>query len=138
MELADHLSVRVPARRESLGVVRRALVEALVGAEWRGEPVNRVMVACSEAMANAVEHGSRDDAQVEVEYTIDSDHCTLCVRDDGRPGASVPPVEPPPPPPETASRGRGLVILHAMADQVEIVPHDDGTEVRLHFERDGS
>lgn len=135
VDTADHLSVRVPAKRESLGVVRRALVESLVEADWRGEPVNRVMVACSEAMANAVEHGSQPGALVEVEYTVDADTCVLSVRDDGCPGAGVPSGEPPSPPPETALRGRGLVILHALADKVEILPRPNGTEVRLRFER---
>ncbi|MBI2683983.1 MAG: ATP-binding protein [Actinobacteria bacterium] len=135
MTCIDHVSVRVPARHESLELVRRALVRSLAGAEWQGEPKSRVVVAAGEAMANAVEHGSADDALVELEFTVDPDVVTLRVRDEGCDGRRCPVSAPETPPDATSLRGRGLVMMHALADEVEVRPAGRGTEVSLRFVR---
>lgn len=116
--------------------MRTALAHSLRAAAWAGEPSTRVMTAAGEAMMNAVEHGSGTDATVELEYTVEPDCVHLRVRDDGRPGSRCPAEPPSAPPPIGDTRGRGLAMIYALADRVEVRALGSGTEVRLRFDRD--
>ena len=135
MTRPDHLAVRVPASAESLATMRHALARSLREASWGGEPVTRVITAAGEAMMNAVEHGSGRDATVELEYTVAPDCVHLRVRDDGVPGALCPRTAPTAPPAVSSTRGRGLAMIYALADRVEVRPAGSGTEVILRFDR---
>lgn len=85
------------------------------------------MLATSEAFANAVEHGSpcdprgirlrveTDDGRVRVEVC----DCGGCFPRDGRSSK------------ERGTGGRGMPIIAAVMDQVEVVPGTDATRVRF-------
>ena len=128
--------VRLPADLRSLVVVRAAVAASLAREGWRGESAARVILAAHEATANAIEHGSHPSGVVEIEFSIDGDRATLRVADDGRPGgpalrgSSAAPADP------TGERGRGLIIMEAIAERFELRRRDErGTEVWLEFAR---
>jgi anti-sigma regulatory factor (Ser/Thr protein kinase) len=134
MSVSDQVSVCLPAKHESLARVRSELTSALAGAGWTSEPISRVLVAVGEAVTNAVEHGSEGVATVQLEAIVEGDHATVKVSDDGCTGHACP-ESIPSPPPVSSLRGRGLVMIHALADDVKIRRRGTGTEIRLRFHR---
>lgn len=134
MSVSDQVSVCLPAKHESLARVRSELSSALSGAGWPSEPISRVLVAVGEAVTNAVEHGSEGTATVQLEAIVEGDQAIVKVSDEGCKGRSCP-QSVPSPPPVSSLRGRGLVMIHALADEVRIRRSGNGTEIRLRFQR---
>ena len=126
--------LHVPADLTSLGPVRSAIGGALARRGWTGESAMSVLLAAHEAVANAVEHGSADGAEVEVRFTVTGAQAAIWVIDGGRPGAALPLGAPAPPPP-ASSRGRGLMIMRALADRLETWPAGAGAAVLMEFRR---
>jgi serine/threonine-protein kinase RsbW len=91
------------------------------------ELTQAVLLACSEAVANAIEHGYRDDpfGQVEVVATVSPDAVEVRVTDHGawRP-------EPP-----DGTRGRGLGLIREAMDHLAVDHGDDGTTVTMRRSR---
>ena len=86
----------------------------------------QIKAAASEAVANAIEHGSNGPGdEVQVEAVDEAGALVLYVRDAGsfRPrvsrGGDLP------------ERGRGLQFLGQMMDDVDVRPGARGTEVRM-------
>ena len=83
-----------------------------------------VVLACDEAATNAVEHAYRGQPEgvVDVEATLESDVVSVDIRDTGRWRV-----------PEGAdhTRGRGLTIMRAVMDDVDVVRGPGGTTVRM-------
>ena len=134
VNVLDRVSVQLPASHGSLADARRELRRALGGAGWTDETVDRVLVAVGEAMTNAVEHGSEAPATVHLDVVVERDQAVVSVRDEGAEGRTCP-ERVPPVPPASSVRGRGLVMIHALADEVRIRRRGKGTEVRLRFDR---
>ncbi|HEY0534092.1 MAG TPA: SpoIIE family protein phosphatase [Actinoplanes sp.] len=109
---------------------------ALLRADLRGwldahevDPVCRdaVLLACSEAVANAIEHGYRDDpfGMIDVTATVTADSVEVRVSDHGTWQGPVADV----------SRGRGLQIIRQSMDQV-MFDRGDGTTVTMRRKRE--
>lgn len=126
--------VLVPATVGSVGVVRAALRDALDEHCWETEPSYRVLLATSEAVANAIEHGSRPGDLVEVTYQVNDAQCFVRILDGGADARWDPPEEPDVPPVDD-ERGRGLIIIVTHAQHAEARPFGVGTEVRMTFSR---
>ena len=78
-------------------------------------------IAVSEACANAVEHAySPLPGWFEVHGVTEGDELTISVRDGGRWRA-----------PRGTNRGRGLNVIEAAMDTVELKRTEDGTEVTM-------
>lgn len=126
--------VLIPAEPVSIAVVRAAISHALREHSWGDDAIGRVVLATSEAVANAVEHGSQDGELVEIVFQVGEEEAKVRVLDCGGPSPWSPPetyVEPA----STAIRGRGLSIISALAQNVEFRPAGSGTEIRLDFSR---
>ena len=120
---------RMPARKEEVpGAVARILASLDLSAYGPGA-ANEARVAISEAIVNAVQHGNRDDPKkhVTVSWTQDSGSFSIRVEDEGegfdhevmRKG-----------PPDTLhDRGRGLMFMEQLMDEVIYEP--PGNAVRL-------
>lgn len=124
---------RAPADLESLRFFRGALA-ALI--DRRGTCATRsgdMLLALSEAVTNAIEHGSRLGDEVEVIITWDATSALLQVVDHGSGAAPLITRGAPPAPPATALRGRGLVIIHAVADTVAAEAVGGGTRLSMVF-----
>ena len=126
------VSVPVRAHREAVEPARDVARGALRRARWEEDDIEYVVLAFSEALTNAIDHGSSPGAAVAVEIDATPERVRIRVCDRGR-RASACPTDVPAPPPASSEHGRGLMIMRALADRFEIVRSGRGTEVRLGF-----
>jgi anti-sigma regulatory factor (Ser/Thr protein kinase) len=90
----------------------------------------RLTLAANEAVANAIEHGSPSaEGTVLVRVCGNGDSVRFEVRDRGNFTVGVPDPE------ALSQRGRGLPLMAALADEVDLKPGDDGTLVGLVIRR---
>jgi anti-sigma regulatory factor (Ser/Thr protein kinase) len=125
----------VAAEMTSLAGIRATLSRALARQGWPGDLQTSVILAVGEAVANAVEHGSSAGGSIQIALRAEGGRAWVQVTDDGRLGASVPLIDPAPPP-ATHSRGRGLLLMRRLSEDVQIRPSGNGTIVVLRFSSD--
>jgi serine phosphatase RsbU (regulator of sigma subunit)/anti-sigma regulatory factor (Ser/Thr protein kinase) len=117
----DRLTLRFPADPRVLAGLRQTLRRWLRDAGADNDEVGRILLACSEACANAIEHAySPSPAVFEVEVAKREGQLDVAVRDAGHWRA-----------PRGAHRGRGLTIMESFMDEVNIRQHAEGTEVAM-------
>jgi serine phosphatase RsbU (regulator of sigma subunit)/anti-sigma regulatory factor (Ser/Thr protein kinase) len=121
MPLEGALEMSLPARPSVLGGLRKTLGRWLQAAGASEDELFDITLSTSEAAANAIEHayGGRE-ATFTVRCERDSNRVTIAVRDSGRWRTSRPP-----------GGGRGLEIMRALLDDVEISSDGEGTVVKL-------
>jgi anti-sigma regulatory factor (Ser/Thr protein kinase) len=119
--VAAELELRLPGPRSDLSSLREEVRVWLGRQAVGGRHAEDVILACSEAAANAMEHayGSRE-GPVEVHGRRDGEGVVVGVRDFGGWRS-----------PRDDERGRGLSVIDVIMDRVEVVKHTDGTEVRM-------
>jgi anti-sigma regulatory factor (Ser/Thr protein kinase) len=106
-------------------------VRAVVEDELRRHGINgdlrdRLVLASAEACNNAILHS--DSASYEVTIDVDTEVCTVTVRDSGA-GFQVPPeIEMPEP---DAISQRGLALMCVLVENVAVTSTDSGTTVVL-------
>jgi serine phosphatase RsbU (regulator of sigma subunit)/anti-sigma regulatory factor (Ser/Thr protein kinase) len=123
-----HVDCLAAAPEEVAGVRRRL-------AGWLGKLgvssalTERVIVAMGEAVNNAIEHGSELDSgrTVAIEAFVTPDGLSLTVSDTGRWDKDSHASR------REQGRGRGLRVLDALCDQVEIIRRARGTRVTMSF-----
>jgi PAS domain S-box-containing protein len=119
---------KVPSRVEELRQVRSALAEWLAKAGVTDDVADAFQVAVGEACANAIEHANREGKGLfRIEVTRRPDTLIACVTDTGtwRPERNEP------------LRGRGLQVVRALMDDVDIVRRKSGTSVIMRLNTDG-
>ncbi|MGE3284738.1 MAG: SpoIIE family protein phosphatase [Pseudonocardia sp.] len=124
-EFPPQLDIDVAAEPEQLATVRRRLQEWLGGVGAGRAQSTAVEIAVLEAVSNAMQHAYPEAAggRVRVEGGLDgSGRLSLTVSDDGRWCA---------PGPDPQGRGRGLAMIRACVDEVEIERNATGTSVLL-------
>jgi PAS domain S-box-containing protein len=115
------LELRLPAEPTVLGSVRRALRRWLEQGEAGGQEGYEIVLACNEAFANAVEHAyGPADGYVEMEAALSGNQVSIVVRDFGRWRE-----------PRGDNRGRGLPLMEAVMDSVDVTKSSRGTTVRM-------
>lgn len=113
------LHLRLPAEPKTLAQVRRLVRRWLIERGAQERDVAEVTIAVSEACANAIEHAyAPGEASFELHAWGQNGEVTLSVRDAGRWRA-----------PRGQHRGRGLSIIVAAMDDVQIDRREEGTEV---------
>jgi PAS domain S-box-containing protein len=114
-------SLRVPADPSKLATVRRTVGRWLARLELGADETEDLVLACSEACANAMEHAyGPGEGFVEVEAEAEGGEITMVVRDAGRWRSS-----------RNLDRGRGLRMIEACVDSYAITRSDSGTELRM-------
>ena len=122
------IHVTVPARPAELAGFRRLLRRWLAEMGATEREVEALTLASNEACANAVEHAyGPQDAHVDATAEIEDGTVTVTIRDHGQWRR-----------PRGDNRGRGLVLMKAYVDSVELTRHEDGTVVRLTHRLGGS
>jgi PAS domain S-box-containing protein len=113
---------RVPADPASLFSVRSSLSRWLESARIVAGDRHDIVLACSEACANAVEHayGGSADGEIVVHARFSDHTIELSVRDRGRWRVR-----------RDDDRGRGLGVIRACMDDVSVESGADGTFVRM-------
>ena len=115
------LELTVPGDAWALQAFRATVRRWLAAASDDASEVDDIIIAVNEAVQNAIEHAHRrrpTPVQVTLERT--SDELTITVCDQGSWSEG-----------ETDDRGRGLVLMRALMDGVEIDATGPGTSVRL-------
>jgi anti-sigma regulatory factor (Ser/Thr protein kinase) len=133
----DEVELWAPAQVAAVASLRGRLGSALIRLGWSQDAVSRVAIAVTEALANAVEHGSTSDGRVGFSYRVTAESAWVRVTDEGRPGAAVP-VGAPAGPPLESEGGRGRLLMQALSESYLTRPAGRGTEVVLEFLRLGS
>jgi serine phosphatase RsbU (regulator of sigma subunit)/anti-sigma regulatory factor (Ser/Thr protein kinase) len=119
--LADHMTTRWRAEAGSLASIRHLLRRWLRRTGAAADETYDMLVACQEACANAVEHAyAPGPAGFELELLHADGQIRFTIRDRGRWR-----------PPRGENRGRGLPLMRALMDDVEIRETAGGTEVEL-------
>jgi len=117
----DALLCTVPALAEELLPLRRQLRRWLAARGANEREIAAMTLATQEACANAVEHAyGLADATFHLAAVHDGPAIEIVVRDRGQWR-----------PPRGENRGRGMALMRALVDDVEVTRHDGGTTVRL-------
>lgn len=120
------LAIEFVADVQQLAPSRRALRTWLSQAGVAPAQIQDVLIATGEAVANAIEHGHRDQPEgvVSLHATALVDRVLVTVSDTGswKTPRAVPNV----------SRGRGIMLMRRLMEEVAIDSSDGGTTVHLH------
>jgi serine/threonine-protein kinase RsbW len=122
----ERLERLIGADPMQIALLRKDLRGWLTSHAVDDESAQAVLLACSEAVANAIEHGYRDDpfGQVEVTATVAPDAVEIKVADRGSWRAPLGDV----------ARGRGLQLIRQVMDHVAF-DRSDGTAVTMRRSR---
>ncbi|WP_426514878.1 ATP-binding protein [Dactylosporangium sp. McL0621] len=112
------LSLSLPRDTTTVPLTRRVLDAALAVFSVTTDCREDIGLAVGEACANAVQHAETG-ADYEVTVTIHEDRCIIDVVDEGAGPDSVTPRDVGP----DSESGRGLKIIHALSDMVELRRH---------------
>ncbi len=114
------------ADASQLAPSRDALRSWLSQAGVEAGQIQDVLIATGEAVANAIEHGHRDRPEgiVSLRATAVGDRLQVTVTDTGR--WKMPPAV------ADVSRGRGMILMRGLMEDLAIHTDDVGTTVRLH------
>lgn len=120
------LQVTISADATHLAPARAALRTWLASAGIDHEQAQDVLVAAGEAVTNAIEHGYRNhhgEGAITLHAASDVNHLHLTITDGGswKPKDTV----------ANSHRGRGIQIMRALMEDVDILPETTGTVVRL-------
>ncbi len=122
----ERIERTIGADRMQIALLRADLRAWLVAHEVESGCRDAVLLACSEAVANAIEHGYRDDpfGMIDVVATVTTDAVEVRVTDRGTWRGAVSDV----------ARGRGLQLIRESMDQV-LFDRSDGTTVTMRRRR---
>lgn len=130
-ESDTELCVKFPGTQEYLEPLFERLESFLKGKLEEEEVRYNVQLLASEAVTNAIEHGSREDSSltVKVLLKVEPDHVVIEVEDEGE-GFTPADVQDP-----TAienlmkTGGRGLYLMETLSDSVEY--ENEGRRIRM-------
>ena len=115
-------TVRLPVDSHSVPFARGMCRTALEHLRVAKETIEEIVLALTEACANVVEH-TGEGGDYEVGICIDDETCVISVWDAGA-GFDLPDLSGPVAAPD--DRGAGLVLMHALVDQLAFEQDHDG------------
>ena len=102
-------------------MLRRTVARWLTEVGATREESNDIQVACHEASSNAMEHAYRfREATISVDAEVVGEEIVITVADQGQWRDQ-----------RDSDRGRGLNLIRALMDSVEVNPTERGTTVRM-------
>jgi anti-sigma regulatory factor (Ser/Thr protein kinase) len=124
--------VSVPADLSQLARVRHRLRNWLAGLGVCAELKHNIVICVGETLANAIEHGNELDTEKSVSIEIFAKASTIdaTIGDVGQWTEDDAPA-----PGLDEERGRGLSLVHGLADRVDARRTPHGTSVHLEFSR---
>jgi anti-sigma regulatory factor (Ser/Thr protein kinase) len=126
--MADRFSAEFPPQPEALSSMRSLLRRWLRHADGSDQEIAEITTACGEAATNAIEHaGAGGRVAFEVLGRLQGREVDITVRDYGAWRS-----------PRDDDQGRGLSLMQALMDSVEVTPTHEGTSVRLRRTLNGS
>jgi serine/threonine-protein kinase RsbW len=130
MGAADDARIILPGRAAALVDARRFVDEHARRAGFSGPARDEISLAVTEAVSNAIRHGSPagEADTVELGVQVEDPRLIITIRDHG--GPFTPPKPSLPDPADFAEHGRGLFLMQQLMDEVQF-SRDDGTLVRM-------
>lgn len=127
---------QISASLENLSVIEELLQDLHEEQMIPDEVFGNVMVACTEAMLNAVNHGSKGDAQKLVTCAIDrtENYLEVMFKDSGEGFDADALPDPTDPANLEKGNGRGIFIMKNLSDDISF--DDGGSKVTMRFEFD--
>jgi serine/threonine-protein kinase RsbW len=126
------LSVTLAADRDTVDPVVRSVMEVVREMKCAPGREDDIELALTEALANAVVHGAKNDPSkiIECDVACDSQHGILIIVRDPGPGFD-PTKIPDPCHGENiyANHGRGIYLINQLMDEVQF--HKNGTEIHM-------
>jgi GAF domain-containing protein/anti-sigma regulatory factor (Ser/Thr protein kinase) len=120
--LGSRLALDLPSEPSALRSLRALLRRWLAQADAAEVDVHAIVMACSEACTNAIEHaGAAPDETISFEAVLHDSDVDVVVRDRGHWREGRPPSD----------QGRGLELIDALMDDVQLETTPEGTTVRL-------
>jgi len=120
--LGERLELTVPSQPSALSSLRGLLARWLALWDATDADVHAIVLACSEACANAIEHaGAPSGSTIDFVAVLRDGEVDVTVHDHGRWRAPRP----------AGDQGRGLDLIAALMDDVRMQHGDDGTTLRL-------
>jgi PAS domain S-box-containing protein len=120
--LGARLTLDMPSQPGALRSLRALLRRWLAQADAADVDVHAIVMACSEACTNAIEHaGAGPDETIAFEAVLEDGEVEVTVRDRGQWRDQRPPSD----------QGRGLDLIDALMDDVQLERTPDGTVIRL-------
>jgi PAS domain S-box-containing protein len=120
--LGARLALDMPSEPSALQSLRALLRRWLAQADAADVDVHAIVMACSEACTNAIEHaGAGPDETISFEAVLHDGEVDVTVRDRGHWRDQRPPSD----------QGRGLDLIDALMDDVTLERSPEGTVIRL-------
>ncbi|HEY3249244.1 MAG TPA: SpoIIE family protein phosphatase [bacterium] len=117
----QHVTLRLPALPSSLSMLRQAVRRWLAGMGAGEVDAHEIVVACSEAASNVIEHAYGLSAGMfELSADRRGGEVMIHLRDWGRWRDQ-----------RGDNRGRGLAMIRALMDDVDVTHGDDGTRIEM-------
>jgi PAS domain S-box-containing protein len=121
LPMVDRFDVDFPTAPESLASMRALLRRWLRHAESSDRETAEIITACGEAATNTIEHaGGGGGAPFVISGRLNGHEVEITVRDSGAWRA-----------PRAGDHGRGISLMEALMDSVEVTPTPEGTTVRM-------
>jgi serine/threonine-protein kinase RsbW len=118
---------------ESIHIVEKLIDTICASYRVNEDHYGNILVAITEAVNNAIYHGNQSDPgkKIHIAFKSDPNRMTFCVRDEGK-GFDFKHL-PDPTDPKNLEKptGRGVFLMHRLADSVEFTEH--GRCVSLEF-----
>jgi PAS domain S-box-containing protein len=125
--MADRFSAEFPTEPQALTSMRGLLRRWLRHAQGSDQEIAEITTACGEAATNAIEHaGASGGMPFEVLGQLEGREIDITVRDRGAWRE-----------PREDDHGRGIGLIGALMDDVEVSPTDEGTSVRMRRKLNG-
>jgi PAS domain S-box-containing protein len=120
--LGARLALDMPSEPSALSSLRALLRRWLAQANAADVDIHAIVMACSEACTNAIEHaGAGPDETISFVAVLEDGEVDVTVRDRGHWRDERPPSD----------QGRGLDLIDALMDDVQLETSPSGTVVRL-------
>lgn len=125
--------MQIVSQPESINIIEKVIDDIRTEFDVKEECYGNMLVAVTEAVNNAIQHGNKYDPMkmVNVSYEIDNDRIAFVIKDEGV-GFDFYNL-PDPTAPENLEKptGRGVFLMKHLADQ--IIFSDQGKVVELYF-----
>jgi serine/threonine-protein kinase RsbW len=126
-------TIQIISQPESINIIEKVIDDLKNDYDIHEDSYGNILVAVTEAVNNAIQHGNQNDPskEVKVTYEIDGDRVSFVIADQGK-GFDYYNL-PDPTAPENLEKptGRGVFLMKHLADQV--IFSENGKVVELYF-----
>ena len=120
MDTLLNKKIQINSQTNPEGIVERAIVDVCEQMQIGEEKFGNILLAVTEAVDNAIEHGNKNnpDKNVQLSYQSSPKEITFSVTDQGQ-GFDINTVTDPTNPENAGNAGRGILIMKMLSDKLE-------------------